>query len=63
MLERCVERANRPGAEATDDLTAGLASRYLADNAKAQEFFRRALMLDPLFWEARVAMAERDIPN
>jgi tetratricopeptide (TPR) repeat protein len=61
MLERCIKRANRPGAEATDELTAGLASHYLADNAKAQGYFRRALMLDPLFWEARVATAERAI--
>jgi Tfp pilus assembly protein PilF len=63
MLERCIERANRPDAEATDDLTAGLASHYLADNAKAQEYFRRALALDPHLWEARVAMAEHDIPE
>ena len=63
MLERCIARANRPDAEPMDDLTAGLASHYLADNAKAQEYFRRALVHDPLFWEARVAMADRDIPD
>ncbi len=63
MLERCVDRANRPDAEPMNDLAAGLASRYLADDTKAQEYFRRALVLDPLFWEARVAMADRDIPE
>ncbi|HEY1966135.1 MAG TPA: DUF5107 domain-containing protein [Acidobacteriaceae bacterium] len=63
MLERCVERANRPDAEATDDLTAGLASHYLDDNAKAHEYFRRALVLDPRLWEARLAIAERDVPE
>ena len=39
-------------------LPAGLASRYLADDKKRRNF-RRALVLDPLFWEARVAMADR----
>ena len=63
MLERCVDRANGPDAEPMDYLTAGLASRYHADDTKAQEYFRRALVLDPLFWEARVAMADRDIPE
>jgi tetratricopeptide (TPR) repeat protein len=58
MLERCADRPKRPDAEARDSFIAGLAQRYLGSEARARENFRRALTLDPLLWEARVALAE-----
>ena len=65
MLARCAEIPKRSDAEAEslahDALIAGLAERYRGDEARAQENFHHALALDPAFWEARVAMAEKNI--
>jgi tetratricopeptide (TPR) repeat protein len=58
MLERCVEGARRPGAGANDYFVAGMAERYKDDKEHAEEDFRRALRLDPLLWQARVAVVE-----
>jgi Tfp pilus assembly protein PilF len=44
-------------------LIAGLAAHAQGDKEHAQEYFRHALALDPLFWQARVAMAEMDSPD
>ncbi len=60
MLQQCIEAANRPAAVADDVYAAGLAQRAQGDKNRAQENFRHALALDPLFWPARVAMAEMD---
>jgi tetratricopeptide (TPR) repeat protein len=67
MLARCAEIPKRSDAEAEslahDALIAGLAERYRGDKARAQENFHHALALDPSFWEARVAMAEKNISH
>jgi tetratricopeptide (TPR) repeat protein len=63
MLEQCIENARRPGAVAEDFLIAGLAAHSQGDKEHAREYFRHALALDPLFWPARIAMAEMDSPD
>ena len=40
--------------------TAGMAAEFQGDTEHAQQYLRRALALDPLFWQARVAIAEID---
>jgi tetratricopeptide (TPR) repeat protein len=64
MLKRCAENASgRTDSVAMDYVVAGLAERYLGDSARAQENFHHALALDPLLWEARSAMAEKNVPQ
>ncbi len=63
MLEQSVEAARQPGATANDFFTAAMAAHSQGDKAHAQEYFHRALALDPLFWPARVAMAEMESPD
>jgi hypothetical protein len=46
-----------------DYVVAGLAEHYLGDSDRAQENFHHALTLDPLVWQARVAMAEKNVPQ
>ena len=57
MLEQCIAGAEKPNPSASDYLVAGLAEHALGNEDRAQQDFRRALMLDPLFWQARVAAA------
>jgi hypothetical protein len=44
-----------------DYVVAGLAEHYLGDKDRAQEDFHRAIALDPLLWEARIAIAEKSV--
>jgi tetratricopeptide (TPR) repeat protein len=70
MLQQCIAAASRPDAVADDFYVAGLAQRLQGDRFRgdrlqgdkdrAQEDFHHALAVDPLFWPARVAMAEMD---
>jgi Tfp pilus assembly protein PilF len=60
MLQQCIESATRPDATADDAYAAGLAQHAQGDKDRAQQDFHHALALDPLFWPARVAMAEMD---
>ena len=57
-----IARANQPSPDlspgANDFYAAGMAAQFQGDKEHAQQYFRRALTLDPLFWPARVAMAE-----
>ena len=62
MLERCVEGARRPDAVANDYFVAGMAERYKGDKEHAEEDFRHALRLDPLLWQARVAVVQMKSP-
>ncbi len=57
MLEQCIAGAEKPNPSASDYLVAGLAEHALGNKDRAQQDFRHALMLDPLFWQARVAAA------
>jgi tetratricopeptide (TPR) repeat protein len=63
ILQQSLEAARRPGAVADDFFTAGMAAHSQGDKAHAQEYFHRALALDPLFWQARVAMSEIASPG
>jgi tetratricopeptide (TPR) repeat protein len=60
MLQQCIDAANRTGSVADDFYVAGLVQRVQGQKDRAEEDFRRALALDPLFWQARVAMAQVD---
>jgi tetratricopeptide (TPR) repeat protein len=63
MLQRCVEPARRPEADAQNYFVAGLAERYSGDKERAQDDFHHALALDPNMWPARVAIAEMNNPK
>ena len=52
------EPALEPGPDANDFNVAGIAAQFQGDKEHAQQYFRRALTLNPLFWPARVAVAE-----
>jgi tetratricopeptide (TPR) repeat protein len=62
ILQQVIARANQPSPDlspgANDFYAAGMAAQFQGDKEHAQQYFRRALTLDPLFWPARVAMAE-----
>ncbi|MFL6428962.1 MAG: DUF5107 domain-containing protein, partial [Acidobacteriaceae bacterium] len=60
ILQQCSDSANRPDSVADDFYVAGLAQRAQSHKDRAQVVFRRALALDPLFWQAHVAIAEMD---
>lgn len=56
MLERCKRAAAQPDARATAIFQAGIAEQHSGDGARAREDFRRVLSIDPLYWQARIAM-------
>jgi tetratricopeptide (TPR) repeat protein len=63
MLQQVIAGASRPSPVANDFYAAGLAAHFQGDTERAQQYLSRALALDPLFWPARVAMAEIDSPG
>jgi tetratricopeptide (TPR) repeat protein len=58
MLQRCIQAASQPEADAQNYYVAGMAERYSGDKEHAQADFLRALTLDTGMWPARVATAE-----
>ncbi|MDE3178107.1 MAG: hypothetical protein KGM47_00490, partial [Acidobacteriota bacterium] len=60
MLERSAHAFARPAARSYDYFISGLAERYRHKAPLARENFLHALGLDPLFWQARVALNEID---
>ncbi|MDE3179450.1 MAG: DUF5107 domain-containing protein [Acidobacteriota bacterium] len=60
MLERSAHAFARPAARSYDYFISGLAERYRHRAPLARENFLHALGLDPLFWQARVALNEID---
>jgi tetratricopeptide (TPR) repeat protein len=60
ILQQAIAAASRPAARPSDLYTAGMAAEFQGDTEHAQQYFRRVLALDPLFWQARVAIAEID---
>jgi tetratricopeptide (TPR) repeat protein len=60
ILQQAIAAASRPEARPSDLYAAGMAAEFQGDTEHAQQYFRRALALDPLFWQARVAIAEID---
>ena len=58
MLQRCIQAASQPEADAQNFYVAGMAERYSGDREHAQVDFQRALTLDSSMWPAQVAIAE-----
>ncbi|MGH9328675.1 MAG: DUF5107 domain-containing protein [Terriglobia bacterium] len=58
ILERCIETSRQPRAESYNYFVAGMAERYRQNSENARSDFRRALDLDPRFWQARLALRE-----
>lgn len=56
ILGRLSQESGVTGARPYNFLVAGLAARHQGDETKAQDNFQRALKLNPLFWQARVAL-------
>ncbi len=65
ILDRYIQQAAQPDAAATDYFVAGLAEHYSGHAEQARQDFRHALELDPLLWEARIALQDinRSQPN
>ena len=58
ILARCRQSASRSDAGPYSDFVAGIAERYSDLPEEARNHFRRALELNPQFWQARVALNE-----
>lgn len=58
ILERCIQSSRQARARPYNYFVAGLAERYSRSPESATTDFRRALDLDPLFWQARLALNE-----
>ncbi|MGH9469176.1 MAG: DUF5107 domain-containing protein, partial [Terriglobia bacterium] len=56
ILARCIQPAKQSEARSYNYFVAGLAERYSSKPEVARDDFRRALQLDPQFWQARVAL-------
>jgi tetratricopeptide (TPR) repeat protein len=63
ILAQRIEAATRPDPVAGTLYAAGLAEQFQGNKARALEDFHRTLVRDPLYWAARVAMAEMDAPD
>lgn len=57
LLDQCEKTAGHPGASAAEYLRAGVAQQLTGDPELARSDFQKAITMDPLFWEARVALA------
>jgi len=60
ILARCIDKTRSADAVANDYFVAGIAERLSGHPERARRDYERALELDPLFWQARVADAEMD---
>lgn len=56
ILDRLSQESSAAGARPYNCLVAGLAAGYQGDAARSRQAFERALKLNPLFWQARVAL-------
>jgi tetratricopeptide (TPR) repeat protein len=56
MLQGCIQSAAQPDATAADFFSAGTAEQYSNRVEQARKDFHQALEVDPLFWQARVAL-------
>jgi len=57
MLQPCIRSAEQHHASAGALVNAGLAEEYSENAAAAREDFHKALIVDPLYWRARIALA------
>ncbi|MHB1935690.1 MAG: DUF5107 domain-containing protein [Acidobacteriaceae bacterium] len=56
LLQLCIQSAAQPDANAEDYFAAGTAEQYSNHLEQARNDFRRALDVDPLLWQARIAL-------
>ena len=56
MLRSCIRNAEQPNASAGTLFNGGMAELYSKNLARAGEDFQRALVVDPLYWRARIAL-------
>jgi tetratricopeptide (TPR) repeat protein len=56
LLQECIQSAARPKPTAEDYFTAGSAAQYSNHANQARKYFQQALDVDPLFWQARIAL-------
>ena len=58
LLQRCARAAEQPGATATSVFYAGIAEQHSGNAERAREDLRRVLSIDPLYWQARIALSD-----
>jgi tetratricopeptide (TPR) repeat protein len=57
LLQQCIQSTAQPHATAEDYFSAGTAEQYSNQLEQARKDFQQALEVDPLFWQARVALS------
>jgi tetratricopeptide (TPR) repeat protein len=58
LLQGCIQPAARPKPSAEDYFAAGTAERYSNNADQARKYFQQALAVDPLLWQARIALKD-----
>ncbi|GGA53737.1 hypothetical protein GCM10011507_01100 [Edaphobacter acidisoli] len=56
VLSRCIQAATKPDVSANAYYLAGIAEYYSDNISLARNYFTHVLQIDPLFWQARVAL-------
>jgi tetratricopeptide (TPR) repeat protein len=56
LLHSVIQSAAQPKPNAEDYFAAGTAEKYSKHADQARKYFQQALDLDPLFWQARIAL-------
>lgn len=56
LLQGCIQSAARPKPTAADYFAAGTAEQYSHHADQTRKYFQQALDVDPLFWQARIAL-------
>jgi tetratricopeptide (TPR) repeat protein len=56
LLQGCIQSAAQPKPTAEDYFAAGTAEQYSNHAEQARKYFQQALDVDPLLWQARVAL-------
>ena len=56
LLQAAIQSASQPKPTAEDYFAAGTAEQYSNHADQARKYFQQALDLDPLFWQARIAL-------
>jgi tetratricopeptide (TPR) repeat protein len=57
LLGKCEKVASQPGATAADYVSAGIAEEFTGHREEARHDFQRAIDVNPLYWQARAALA------
>lgn len=60
MLQQCIRNAEQPNASASALFNGGIAEQCSNNYARARQYFHRALVVDPLYWRARIALTTRE---